>query len=135
MPAFNHKITPCRNMGIIAQTLVNYEGVIRSYHPQVSFSVYGKDKEFITNNHSLEYGLSENSPIARLYDLDANVLLLGVYYENNTSFHLSEYRSNCREKYIAGAPIIENANCKLFSQRACVDFAINFLSQSIMKNI
>lgn len=173
MPAFNPKITPCRSMGIIAQTFVNYEGVIRSYHPQVSFSAYGKDKEFITNNHSLEYGLSENSPIARLYDLDANVLLLGVSYENNTSFHLSEYKSNCREKYIAGAPIIENevrvwkqfedleldsggfeyigalfenehdvsnyklgnANCKLFSQRECVDFATNFLSQSIMKNI
>lgn len=167
MPAFNPKTTPCRGMGIIAETFIKYEGVKRSHHPQVSFSAYGKDKNFIIENHSLEYGLSENSPIARLYDLDSYVLLLGVPYDNNTSFHLSEYRSECREKFISGAPIVENgkrvwkefydleldsdgfgyigelfeknykvvnykignANCKLFSQRECVDFVTKFLSQ------
>lgn len=166
MPAFNPKIAPCRGMGIIAQTFLNYDGVVRSNHPQVSFSAYGKHKEFITNNHKLDYGLSDTSPLGRLYDLDAKVLLLGVPYDNNTSFHLGEYRSNCREEYTAYAPILEdkvrvwkgfkelevdsdgfdyigkcfeeeynvvnyeigNANCKLFSQRECVDFATEFLS-------
>lgn len=110
MPVFNPKTAPCRGMGIIAQTFLNYEGVIRSNHPQVSFSAYGKHKEFIINDHKLGYGLSDTSPLGRLYDLDAKVLLLGVPYDNNTSFHLAEYRSNCREEYKAYAPIIEEGN-------------------------
>ncbi|MDO7205680.1 AAC(3) family N-acetyltransferase [Paraclostridium bifermentans] len=33
MPAFNKLTTPCRGMGIIAQTFISYEGVTRSNHP------------------------------------------------------------------------------------------------------
>ena len=38
-------------------------------------------------------GLGERSPLARLYKLDARVLLLGVGHANNTSLHLAEYRA------------------------------------------
>ena len=34
----------------------------------------------------------ESSPLARMYDLDASVLLIGVGYGVNTCFHLAEYR-------------------------------------------
>ena len=34
----------------------------------------------------------EGSPLARVYDLDGRILLLGVAYDRNTSFHLAEYR-------------------------------------------
>ena len=35
----------------------------------------------------------ENSPLARRYDLDAKVVLLGVGHSKNTSLHLAEYRA------------------------------------------
>ena len=59
-------------------------------------------------NHALEDGLGERSPLARIYDLDGQVLLLGVPYGNNTSFHLGEYRAPGGRLIVQGAPIMEN---------------------------
>lgn len=39
---------------------------------------------------------------------DAKILLLGVNYENNTSFHLAEYRQSDVKPIKYGAPILEN---------------------------
>lgn len=44
-------------------------------------------------DHSLDDALGEGSPLARVYDLDGQVLLLGVGHDNNTSLHLAEYRA------------------------------------------
>lgn len=108
MPAFNPKYSPSSFMGVIAETFRNFDGVVRSSHPQVSFSAWGKDSEYIVRNHSIEYSLGENSPLARIYDLDGWVLLLGVGYGNNTSFHLAENRVTHKKLCKAGAPIMEN---------------------------
>ena len=48
--------------------------------------------------------------MARLYDLDATVLLLGTSYSTNTAFHLAEYRCKFAEqkKCKRGAPLLNN---------------------------
>lgn len=108
MPAYDERISPTRGMGKIVEVFRTFPGVIRSSHPHHSFAAWGKYKEEIINNHSLEYSLGESSPLARIYGLDGFILLIGVDYDNNTSWHLAEYRSGIRKNVKLEAPIMEN---------------------------
>lgn len=110
MPAFDVDETPTRSMGVIPELFRKWPGVRRSYHPQASFAAWGKHRDTVTEDHSLEWGLGERSPLARLYDLHAWVFLLGVGHRNNTSMHLAEYRAQWPGKSttFTSAPLLVN---------------------------
>ncbi len=107
MPAYDPGLTPTRSMGKIVETFRKQEGVLRSTHPQSSFCASGPQASYIIDNHSLAFGMGENSPLARIYDLNGFVLLLGVGHSSNTSIHLAEYRADFPTKRVVqdGAPI------------------------------
>jgi len=87
---FDPATTPAsRDLGIVADTFWRLPGVVRSKHPH-AFAAAGPQAAHITSDplplppHILA------SPVGRVYELDGQVLLLGVGHDADTTLHLAE---------------------------------------------
>ena len=98
-PAYDRNLTPTNTMGAVAEMFRRWPGSIRTNHPARSVCAWGKHAEYLTEEHTLSNIFGEGSPIAKLYELDAKVLLLGVGYDKNTSIHLADVRANYPGKH------------------------------------
>lgn len=93
MPAFDAEMTPTREMGAVPECFRRQRGAVRSIHPTDSFVARGPQAESIVRDHSLDFPMGEDSPLARMYDADAWILLIGVDFQSATSLHLAECRA------------------------------------------
>ena len=95
-PPFTSASPVSRDIGRVAQALLEDSGSRRSMHPALSFVAQGAMAAQILGVQTLVHPYA---PIGVLYALDADVLLLGVDHRSNTAMHYGEY--------LAGRPMLE----------------------------
>ncbi|MBO1335303.1 aminoglycoside N(3)-acetyltransferase [Streptomyces sp. VRA16 Mangrove soil] len=92
MPVYDPATTASRGVGIVPETVRTWPGALRSAHPHTSFAALGPRAAAVAEGHATDCRLGERSPLARLEELGARVLLLGAGFDACTCFHLAEYR-------------------------------------------
>jgi aminoglycoside 3-N-acetyltransferase len=99
---FEKTFSSCPEMGVVADTFWRLPGVMRSDNNH-AFAAVGPLAEKILAPHPIEPPHGLDSPVGRVYELDGQVLLLGVGHDSNTTIHLAESLAGVRyrrDKYI-----------------------------------
>ena len=104
LPVFDVAVTPTE-MGKIAETFRTWPGVLRSDHPQDSFCALGENAKGIVARQPLAWSLGEDSPLARMHELDCRILLLGVDHTTNSTLHFAECMSAHRRVQVRRFPL------------------------------
>lgn len=99
---FDKAKSHCAEMGIVADTFWRLPGVLRSDNNH-AFAAVGRFAGGILAPHPIDIPHGLDSPVGRVYELDGQVLLLGVDHTSNTTIHLCENLAGVRyrcDKYI-----------------------------------
>ena len=102
-PVYQSKFEDIRYMGALATSFQKRPAVYFSNHPIASFMSIGKHAKWITQSHPLQDEFGLKSPLARMVELKAKVMLIGVDYEVCTGMHLGEHLSGKRPLQIQGS--------------------------------
>jgi aminoglycoside N3'-acetyltransferase len=92
---FDKSKSHCAQLGVTADTFWRLPGVLRSDNNH-AFAAVGTQAERILAPHPLEVPHGIDSPVGRVYELDGQVLLLGVDHTSNTTLHLCESLAGVR---------------------------------------
>lgn len=95
---FNIKKTPSK-MGIISELVRTEPNSKRTFDPVFSFAILGKHRDYLTGLRS-EHSFGPNSIFAKLRELDAKIMIIGLTYnESMTFFHHIEEIQGCDYRY------------------------------------
>jgi aminoglycoside 3-N-acetyltransferase len=108
---FDKAKSHCAEMGVLADTFWRLPGVLRGDNNH-AFAAVGPQAERITAPHPIDIPHGLDSPVGRVYELNGQILLLGVGHDSNTTIHLCENMAGVRyrrDKYLTilkdGKPI------------------------------
>ncbi len=106
-PFFPETTSAAPDLGVVADTFWRLPGVLRSSHPQ-AVAAAGPLAARITSGplpippHGIE------SPIGEVYQLDGQVLLLGVGHDADTTLHLAELFAGVPYRLPSHCTVLEN---------------------------
>lgn len=89
-----------RENSVLAEFLRTWPGAARSLNPEKSMAAVGAQAAFLTDDHPLDYGYGDGTPLARLAENGGSVLMLGAPLDNITLLHYAEYRAKLRHKTV-----------------------------------
>lgn len=136
-------------LGKFCEYFCMHSSTIRSNHPLYSFSVFGKDADSISKNHSLDFPFGINSPLYWLYLNGGKILMIGTDFDTNTSIHLAEtlvckeeimekakIRNNCQDEWVCFKNALLNKydDYLALEKAYCLDNKDTFLSYKLGDN-
>lgn len=104
---FDRASASCRALGIVADTFWRMPGVLRSDNPH-AFAARGAHARTITAPHPVDIPHGIDSPPGRVYELDGQVLLLGVGHDCNTTVHVAEHLARVRYRLPKHATVMQD---------------------------
>jgi aminoglycoside 3-N-acetyltransferase len=103
--------TPCLGMGVVANLFWRLPGVLRSNSPH-AFAAWGRFASEIVAPHPIDIPHGLDSPVGRVYELDGQVLLLGIDHTANTTVHLAENLAGVRYRRKKRTPTLESGQLR-----------------------
>ena len=95
-------------MGIVADTFWRLPGVVRSNSPH-AFAARGPAAQIVTASHPVDVPHGLVSPVGKVYELDGQVLLLGVGHDADTTIHLAEFLAGVRYRRRKHLTVVQDA--------------------------
>ncbi|MGI8907521.1 MAG: AAC(3) family N-acetyltransferase [Candidatus Sumerlaeaceae bacterium] len=86
---YDHYSTRSR-VGVITEEARSRARAQRSFHPSHSVTVIGPEAAAITSNHLHSTPIGRGSPLDRMRQRGAKILMLGTCQDTNSSLHLAE---------------------------------------------
>jgi len=124
---FDKRVSPCPEMGVVADTFWRLPGVLRSDNNH-AFAAAGPLAEMILDSHPIDVPHGLDSPAGRVYRLNGQVLLLGVGHDANTTIHLAENLAEVRYRRDKYLTILRDGRPVRFEYReidhCCQNFAL-----------
>ena len=124
---FDKTKSPCPEMGIVADTFWRLPGVLRSDNNH-AFAAVGRLAEKIVAPHPMDVPHGLASPVGRVYEMDGQVLLLGVDHGSNTTIHLCENLAGVRYRRAKYITVLKDGQPTRFDYReidhCCQNFAL-----------
>lgn len=98
-PAFElTKTRSSRSYGILAEFFRSWPDTVSSKNPAARIAALGAAADWLVADHPLNYGYGPGSPLAKLYEYNGKVLLLGA--QTLTILHYAEHIAPIKDKKI-----------------------------------
>jgi len=124
---FDRSSASCRALGVVADSFWRMPGVLRSDNPH-AFAARGPLAARITAPHPVDIPHGIDSPPGRVYELDGEVLLLGVGHDSNTTVHVAEHLAGVRYRLPKHATVMEDGRPRRYeygeTDHCCERFAL-----------
>jgi aminoglycoside N3'-acetyltransferase len=122
---FDKTKSHCAEMGIVPDTFWRQSGVLRSDNNH-AFAAIGPLSERILAPHPIDIPHGLDSPVGKVYELDGQVLLLGVGQDANTTIHLCENLAGVRYRRYKHIIILKEGKSTRFEYREIDHCCQNF---------
>jgi aminoglycoside N3'-acetyltransferase len=124
---FDRTNASCRALGVVADSFWRLPGVVRSDNPH-AFAARGPLAAPITAPHPVAIPHGIDSPPGRVYQLDGQVLLLGVGHDCDTTVHVAEHLAGVRYRIPKYATVMEDGRPRRYeygeTDHCCERFAL-----------